>query len=101
MRTIPRGGKSLVAHVEHARCGRGASEKEKPRAETLRRALGDDAVMLRAQESRTSSLDTRPINVSIFAERESKGVFYLGCVGDPESQDEATGEDIGEPVMRL
>ena len=40
------------AHVEHARCGRGTSEKEKPWAEPLRRALGDDAVMLRAHVKR-------------------------------------------------
>lgn len=34
-------------HVEHARCGRSASEKEKPWAESFRRAVGDDAVVLR------------------------------------------------------
>jgi hypothetical protein len=36
------------AHVEHARCARRASEKEKPWAEPLRGTLGDDAVMLRS-----------------------------------------------------
>ena len=39
-------GTKPSVHVEHARCGRSASEKEKPWAEPLRRAVGDDAVVL-------------------------------------------------------
>jgi len=51
-----RGGEAKNTHVEHARCGRGASEKEKPWAESFRRALGDDAVMLLRQTHRKASL---------------------------------------------
>lgn len=40
-------GTKPSVHVEHARCGRSASEKEKPWAESLRRAVGNDAVVLR------------------------------------------------------